>query len=350
LPKKHRISLKDYYLRQIVMRELGAEGQAKLHQSSVTIIGLGGLGATAAAYLTMAGVGKLRLVDQDTVETHNLQRQILYTIEDLRRPKVEAAADRLERVNPQVRLERIAENLREANADAMISGCDCVVDGLDNMSTRYVVNRACARNSVPYVFAGAIGMEGNISVFRPPATPCLECVMPDLDDRYLPTCETRGILGTTAGTIGALEAAETIKLLAGIQPLLEGKLLVCDLRELDFRTIDIQTRSSCRVCQLKEPTPAVAQESLTWLCGQSTINVNPARRLRINLASVPRKLGKGSKIHLRTPMAVVFQFDGYEVSLFNHGRMLIKGIDSEKKALEVYGRVLAKVGAKTWGR
>jgi hypothetical protein len=200
------------------------------------------------------------------------------------------------------------------------------------------------------VFAGAIGMEGNISVFRPPATPCLECIMPNLDDRYLPTCQTRGILATTAGTIGALEAAETIKLLAGIEPLLTGKLLICDLRELDFRTIDIQTRPSCKVCQLKEPAPAGPQESLTWLCGQSTVNVNPAKSLRIDLASVPRKLGKGSKIHLRTPMAVVFQFDGYEVSLFNHGRMLIKGIDSEKKALEVYGRVLARVGARTSGR
>jgi len=336
--------MKDYYSRQIVMRELGSEGQNKLCQASVTIIGLGGLGAAAAAYLTMAGVGKIRLVDQDTVEVHNLQRQILYSINDVRRPKVEAATERLERLNPQVRLEPIAENVHEANADQIISHSDCLVDGLDNMATRYIINRACTRNSVPYVFAGAIGMEGNLSVFRPPSTPCLECIMPDLDDRYLPTCETRGVLGTTAGSMGALEAAETIKLLAGIQPLLEGKLLICDLREMDFRTIDIQTRPGCRVCQVKQPVSEAGQERLTWLCGQSTINVNPAKPLSIDLRSVPRRLGRGSKIHLRTPMAVVFQFEGYEVSLFDHGRMLIKGIDSEQKALEVYGRVLAKVG------
>ncbi len=346
LTRERRISLRDYYARQEVMRELGSEGQEKLRRASVTVIGLGGLGTVASAYLTMAGVGKIRLVDQDTVETHNLQRQILYSIDDVRKPKVEVAARRLERLNPQVRLELVPENVREANADEVISHCDCVVDGLDNMATRYIVNRACTRNLVPYVFAGAIGMEGNISVFRPPETPCLECVMPDLDDRYLPTCETRGVLGPTAGSIAALEATETIKLLAGIQPLLEGKLLICDLREMDFRTIDIQTRPSCNVCQLKQPAPVAEQERLTWLCGQNTVNVNPARPLRIDLKSVPRRLGKGSKIHLRTPMAVVFQFDRYEVSLFSHGRMLIKGIDSEQKALELYGRVMAKVGAK----
>lgn len=325
------------------MRELGPEGQEKLRHASIAIIGLGGLGAAAATYLTMAGVGRIRLVDQDTVETHNLQRQMLYSIDDVRMPKVESAAERLRTLNPQVRLETIAENLREANADAIISHCDCVVDGLDNMATRYTVNRACVRNSIPYVFAGAIGMEGNLSVFRPPATPCLECIMPDLDDRYLPTCETRGVIGTTTGSIGGLEATEVIKLLAGIQPVLEGKLLVCDLREMDFRTIDIQTRPTCNVCQVKQPPIKAEKEKLTWLCGQKTVNVNPARPMRVDLKSVPRRLGKGVKIHLRTPMAVVFDFEGYEVSLFSHGRMLIKGVDSEQAALDVYGRVLSKV-------
>ena len=347
MPARKRISLKDYYSRQVVMRELGYEGQEKLRNACATIIGLGGLGAATAAYLTMAGIGKIRLVDLDTVETHNLQRQILYSVDDVRKPKVEAAARRLAAMNPQVRIELIAENVRETNADSIVSNCDCVVDGLDNMATRYILNRACVRNSVPYVFAGAIGMEGNMSIFRPPTTPCLECVMPGLDDRYLPTCETRGVLGTTAGGMGAFEATETIKLLAGIKPLLEGKLLICDFREMDFRTIDVQTRSDCRVCQLGYPPPRVEQDRLTWLCGRDTVNVNPSKALRIDLRLVPKRLGKGVKVYLRTPMAVVFDFDGYEVSLFNHGRMLIKGIESEEKALQVYGRVLQKVGART---
>ena len=171
--------------------------------------------------------------------------------------------------------------------------------------------------------------------------------MPDLDDRHLPTCETRGVLGTTPGSIGALEATETIKLLTGIRPILEGKLLICDFREMDFGTIDIQTRPSCSVCQVKQPPAKVEKERLTWLCGRDTVNVNPAGPLKVDLRSVPRRLGKGVKIHLRTPMAVVFEFEGYEVSLFSHGRMLIKGIDSEQKALDVYGRVLSKLGPRS---
>ncbi len=175
---------------------------------------------------------------------------------------------------------------------------------------------------------------------------CLLAVMPGLDDAQLPTCETRGVLGTTAGTIGALEATEAIKLLAGIPPLLEGKLLICDLREMDFRIVDIQTRPDCRVCQVKEPSAVLGPEKLTWLCGQSTVNVNPATSMRIDLRSVTRKLGKRSKIHLRTPLAVVFEFDGYEVSLFSHGRMLIKGVKSERKALDLYGKVLDRLGVR----
>jgi molybdopterin/thiamine biosynthesis adenylyltransferase len=328
------------------MWELGREGQDKLRHASVAIIGLGGLGTAAAGFLTMAGVGRIRLVDQDTVETHNLQRQILYGMDDVRAPKVEAAARRLRTLNPQVRLEQVAENVREANVDEIVSDCDCIVDGLDNMATRYIVNRASVKHSIPYVFAGAIGMEGNISVFKPPTTPCLECVMPGLDDVSLPTCETRGVLGTTTGSIGALEAAETIKLLAGIQPLLEGKLLICDLREMDFRAIDIQVRRDCKVCQLKQPAHEVEEEKLTWLCGQNTVNVNPSKQLKIDLRSVPRHLGKSTRVHLRTPMALVFQYGSYEVTLFTHGRMLIKGIRSEQDAIETYRKIMGKVNAK----
>jgi adenylyltransferase/sulfurtransferase len=328
------------------MRELGQQGQDKLTHASVAIIGLGGLGAAAAAYLTMAGVGRIRLVDQDTVEIHNLQRQILYGIDDVSAPKVEAAARRLKTLNPQVHLEQVAENVREANVDAIVSDCDCIVDGLDNMATRYIINRASVKHSIPYVFAGAIGMEGNISVFRPPVTPCLECIMPGLDDASLPTCETRGVLGTTTGSIGALEAAETIKLLAGIQPLLEGKLLICDLREMDFRAIDIQIRRDCKVCQLKQPIREAEQERLSWLCGDNTVNVNPSKQLKIDLRSVPRRLGKSARVHLRTPMALVFQYDQYEVTLFTHGRMLIKGISSEQDAIEVYREIMDKVNVK----
>ena len=184
----------EFYSRQTILSELGKLGQEKLRGSKITIVGLGGLGSISALFLALAGVGTLKLVDQDTVEFNNLHRQALYSLNDLRYPKVEAAARRIKEVNPEIRTEPFPENLGPDNIRSIIADSDCVVDGLDNMRTRYVVNRYCVEHKIPFVFGGAIGMEGNVAVFRSPETPCLECVLPGLDDADLPTCEIREFL------------------------------------------------------------------------------------------------------------------------------------------------------------
>ncbi|MDH5449195.1 MAG: HesA/MoeB/ThiF family protein, partial [Candidatus Bathyarchaeota archaeon] len=168
----------EFYKRQTALFELGHKGQEKLWRSKVAIVGAGGLGSASTVYLALAGVGHLRIVDQDTVELSNLHRQILYNLDDLRYPKVEAAAQKIKRMNPEVKVKAIPESVRESNVDKIVEDTDCVVDGLDNMRTRYLLNRACARNGIPYVFGGAIGIEGNLSIFAPPETPCLECILP----------------------------------------------------------------------------------------------------------------------------------------------------------------------------
>ncbi|MEM2466937.1 MAG: HesA/MoeB/ThiF family protein, partial [Candidatus Bathyarchaeia archaeon] len=214
--RKPPISYDEFYSRQLVMKELGREGQEKLARAKVAVVGLGGLGTVASLYLTLAGIGHLRLIDQDTVEPHNLHRQVLYTPENLLYPKAEVSAKRLMGISPFVKVEAVPENLNVNNAEKLLKGVDCVVDGLDNMRTRYIVNRTCIKLKIPYVFGAAIGMEGNLSVFAPPETPCLECVLPNLEDGNLLTCDVRGVLGATPGIIGTIEAIETIKLLAGI--------------------------------------------------------------------------------------------------------------------------------------
>lgn len=160
-----------FFNRQIVMKEIGDEGQHKLFQAKVAVVGVGGLGTVSSLYLALAGVGYLRLIDQDTVEVQNLHRQILYTVDDLQYPKVEAAAERLQRLNPLLQAEAVSENVNIGNVEKLLAGVDIVVDGLDNMLTRYIVNRACAKMKIPYVFGAAIGFEGNLSVFSPPETP-----------------------------------------------------------------------------------------------------------------------------------------------------------------------------------
>jgi len=335
-----------FYSRQIVLSELGRKGQRKLRRSKVAIVGLGGLGTASALYLALAGIGHLRLVDQDTVELNNLHRQILYSLNDLRHPKAEAAAYKICQTNPEVKIESIPENARRSNIDQIVKDMNCVVDGLDNMKTRYLLNRASAKHKIPYVYGAAIGLEGALSVFQPPETPCLECIFPKVDDRYLQTCETRGVLGATAGIIGTMQAMETIKLLTGIGETLKGKLMVCDFSDMNFVTIDVYKRPNCTAC-----TGAIEfrkeRERLTWLCGQNTVNVNPPRLVEASMDELHGKLHRHFKILIKSPIVIVFQYDdNVEVSFFQFGRMLIKNVEDETTALKVYRDVWKKLGLK----
>ena len=309
---------------------------------------MGGLGSAAALYLALAGVGHLRLVDQDTVELHNLHRQVLYTFHDLRFPKVEAAAKRVKEINPEVKVAPIPENVRETNVEEIIDGMDCVVDGLDNIRTRHLINRVCVNKKVPYVYGAAIGIEGYLSVFNSPETPCLACIFPNLDDRNLPTCETRGVLGVTPGVIGTMEAMEVIKILAGIGDTLKNTLLVCDFYDMYIVKVDIFKNPKCPVCGEVKPEKGVeVNEQLVWLCGQNTVNVNPRKPLRLSINDVYNRLSKRFEVLLKSSFIVVFKHNDAEVSLFKGGRALIKNAKSEKDALEVYKSVMKHLEAET---
>jgi sulfur carrier protein ThiS adenylyltransferase len=240
---------KEFYSRQVAMKELGEDGQQKLAKARVAVVGVGGLGTVSSLYLALAGVGYIRVIDNDIVESHNLHRQILYTSKDLHYPKAEIAAKRLEQANPLIRVEAVSEKIHSNNVDHLLTDVDCVVDGLDNMLTRYIVNRACVKTKVPYIFGAAMGIEGNISVFTPPKTGCLECLMPNLSDNQMQPCNIRGVIGATPGIIGSLQAIETIKLLTDTETTLKNKLLICDFRDMEFTTIDITKNLHCPVCQ-----------------------------------------------------------------------------------------------------
>ncbi len=340
---RKKLSLEEFYSRQIVMKELGREGQRKLERSKVAIVGLGGLGTASSLYLALAGVGHLRLIDQDTVELHNLHRQILYTIEDLHYPKVEVSAKRLGKVNPLVKVEAFPENLNANNVEKLLSGVNCVVDGLDNMRTRYLVNKACAKLRIPYVFGAAIGIEGNISVFAPPETPCLECVFPNLEDSSLMSCDVRGVLGATPGIIGTMQAMETIKVLTGIGSVLKGKLMICDFSDMYLTTIDIYKRENCPACQGKMALEK-KREKLVWLCGHGTVNVNPQKPLKMGLDEIYIRAKQHFEIRIKSQLALIFNYKNFEITLFNGGRMLIKNVDNEKIALKIYREISEKLG------
>jgi molybdopterin/thiamine biosynthesis adenylyltransferase len=338
----------EFYSRQVIMQELGVKGQQKLAKSKVAVVGVGGLGTVSSLYLALAGVGHLRLIDQDTVETPNLHRQILYSLDDLDYPKAEAAAQRLEKLNPLVKAEPVSENVNQGNVETLLAGVDLVVDGLDNMFTRYLINRVCVKLGVPYVFGAAIGIEGNLSVFAPPETGCLECLLPNMSDDDLMTCDTRGVIGATPGIIGAMQAMEAIKVLTGMGSPLKGKLMVCDFNDMSFTTVDTSKAANCPACH-GSIAPLERKEKLVWLCGQNTANINPEKPLKLNLDEVYEIVRQQFKVRLKSRLAIIFDYEDLEISLFNGGRMLIKNVKNEKaalKALNAYRDILKKLNIK----
>lgn len=332
----------EYYSRQTILKEFGKKGQGKLAKSKVAVVGLGGLGTVSSLYLALAGVGHLKLIDQDTVELANLHRQILYEPKDLHYPKAEVAANRLGKINPLIKVEAVPENVNARNVEQLLSGVHCVVDGLDNMQSRYVINRACVKLGIPYVFGAAIGIEGNLAVFVPPETACLECIFPNLQDDYLLTCDTRGVLGATAGIMGTMQAMETVKVLTGMGFPLKSKLMICDFSDMYFTTIDIFKRDNCPSCQTRLPVRET-EEKLVWLCGRDTANINPEKPWSMSLSQTYKLIAQNFKVRIKSHLAVIFEYKGSEITLFNGGRMLIKNVKDEKAALGLYSEVKKKL-------
>lgn len=235
------------YSRQILLEDIAIDGQQKLLASRVLIVGLGGLGSPAALYLAAAGVGTLALADDDAVHLSNLQRQILFTTEDINRPKSQAAAQRLQQLNPDTEL--IALNQRLAG-DALyqeVARADVVLDCSDNMTTRQAINAACVANNTPLVSASAVGFGGQLMVLTPPWTQgCYRCLWPD-DVEPERNCRTAGVIGPVVGVMGSLQALETIKLLTGIAPA-QGELRLFDARSHHWRTITLQRTAHCPAC------------------------------------------------------------------------------------------------------
>src|SRR5436190_13640954 len=237
------------YSRHTILPEFGAEGQARLKAGRVLIVGAGGLGSPAALYLAAAGVGTIGLVDFDTVDITNLQRQILYGTADVGRPKLEAAVARLHDINPHIQIDAHNTPFGAGNARALVDSYDVIVDGTDNFSTRFLVNDACVMGGKPNVYGSVFRFEGQAAVFATKGGPCYRCLHPEPPPAGLiPNCAEAGVLGVLPGMIGMIQATEAIKLLTGIGTTLAGSLLLYDAMRMRFRTITLPRDPACPVC------------------------------------------------------------------------------------------------------
>jgi sulfur-carrier protein adenylyltransferase/sulfurtransferase len=250
------------YQRHLVLGEIGIEGQQKLKAARVLIVGAGGLGSPSALYLAASGVGTVGLVDCDTVDVTNLQRQVLYDTADVGRSKAEAARERLKALNPELDIIAHAVELNATNVGEIFAAYDVILDGTDRIGTRYLVNDACVLLGKPLVSAAIHRFEGQAMTYVPGRGPCYRCLFPE-PSTEIPNCATAGVLGVLPGVLGTLQATEAIKLIVGIGAPLIGRLLTYDALELSFREFAFRRRADCAVCgeqpsitDLKQLVPA----------------------------------------------------------------------------------------------
>ena len=333
------------FSRQTRFAPLGSAGQERLAAARIAVVGCGALGGAASLALVRAGVGHVRLIDRDVPELSNLPRQVLFDEADVAAglPKAVAAARHLERMNSAARIEPVVADLTAANVAALLTGHDVVVDGTDNFEARFLVNELCCRDRMPWVHGGAIGAEGRVLSVVPGATACMRCLVPEPPaPGALPTCETAGVVGPAVLVVGAVQAMEAIRLLVG-GPAVGNRLLVCDLWEQTWRTVDLAplAATGCPTCRGGDypwlegrigGRPAV-------LCGRDAVQV-AASGGGVDLAALAERLAAVAPVTANPWIVRARVEPGIELAVFADGRALVSGTREEARARAIVSRYL----------
>lgn len=338
----------EFYSRQIVLPDIGYDGQLKLKHARVCIIGLGGLGSPAALQLAAMGVGHIRLVDHDVVEISNLQRQYIYSAKYLGYPKVEVAAKRLRELNPNINVEPLPLSLSHWNAEEIVRDMDVIVDGLDHIGPRYLLNRACLKRGVPYVYGAAIMTFGNVSTIIPGETPCLECFLRGIDEDALPTCATVGVHPSILNIVASIEVSEAVRIALGKEPLLAGKLLYCDISEMSFEIIQISKTENCPVCGLNNTDFEHKAENIFEVCGREggrTFIVTPKKNLNLKMNRLVNFINnwKDFRINVKANLGVTFTSkSGEKISILKSGVMIVANASNKEEVYRLYDEIVIK--------
>jgi molybdopterin-synthase adenylyltransferase len=333
------------YARQSRVSEIGEDGQASIAGSTAVVIGLGALGSPIADILARAGVGRLRLVDRDFVELGNLQRQTLYDEEDAASvlPKAEAAARRLRAVNSGVEYEVFVADVNPGNVERLVAGATVVLDGLDNLYTRALVNEACVKAGIPWVFGACLATCGNSATIIPGETACLSCITPGVESDAPPplTCETAGILGPTALMVAAWEASEALKIMAGRKEAVSRKLTLFDPWRNDISFVPVERQPDCPVCGKRhfELLGKTSRLLTSSLCGRNAVQVSPPEGSPFDFGFAAETLGRLFELRKN---AYLFEFatGEFKVTVFRDGRAIFFGTTDPNKALSLYGTYL----------
>lgn len=326
---------------------IGEEGQEKLLSAGAVLVGCGALGTVAANLLVRAGIGRLRIIDRDFVETSNLQRQTLFEEQDAREclPKAAAAERRLHAINSDVVAEGIVADLSPKNALELLSGFPLILDGTDNFETRFLVNDASIALNTPWIYAAAVGSYGVTLPIRPGATACLACLMESggasESASAEETCDTVGVLNSACSVIASLQVTEAIKFLVGKSELASSVLTSCDVWSGRFQSVHVERNLECRACVLRDwkYLEGDAQPHIT-MCGRDSVQIHERSR-RLDLDTLGERLSNASVSAVRSNEFLLwFQVAPYEMTVFADGRAIIKGTKDPVVARSLYARYI----------
>lgn len=332
------------YSRQVMLEEIGFEGMEKLRSAKVCVVGAGGIGNPVITQLVAMGVGKLRIVDRDVIEVTNLHRQHLYTDDDIGRVKVEAAAERLRKLNPGIEIEPVPTSVTKFTAEGIVKGFDIVIDALDSVDARYALNDACIKHNIPLIYAGAIGVTGSVSTILPNNSACLRCMFPELKEEEMPACSTEGVHPSVLYLVAGIQVSEAIKIITGQQPTLVNRLLYIDLNELSFDRVQMFRQDECPACGTarKESNLVASQLIIEELCGRDrgkrTWTVTPAEPAPISLPSIIKNAESlGYQVKTRGNLGITAVNSGrMSVSFLSSGAATIVGAKDEEDAIKIY--------------
>jgi len=337
------------YSRQIMLEEIGFIGMEKLRDAKICVVGVGGIGNPVVTQLAAMGVGKLRIVDRDIIEISNLHRQHLYTEEDVGKVKVEAAFERLKKINPSVTIDAVPISVTKYTAESIVKGFDVIIDALDSIDARYALNDACIKYNIPFIYAGALGMTGSVSTILPANSACLRCMFPELDEDDMPTCSTEGVHPSILYVVAGIQVSEAVKIITGQSPTLVNNLLYIDLNNLSFDKIQMFRQKECKSCGLKKKIndESIVKQQLIIeeLCGRDrgkrTYSVTPSdQSLSVNMNKIIRNaelLGYSIKTKGSMGITAISKDIGkLSVSFLMSGSATIVGASDEKDALSIY--------------
>ena len=339
----------DRFSRQVMLEEIGYGGQLKLKKAKICVVGVGGLGNPITSRLVAMGIGQLRIVDRDVIELSNLHRQTMYDESDVGQVKVEVAAKKLQKLNPDCKIESLAISVNEYNAKEVIDGCDIVIDALDSVNARYALNKACVEKNIPFVTGAAVGVSGQVFTIIPKQSPCYYCMFPDLNEDTMPTCSIEGVHPSILSLVGGIEVAEAVKIILEKKPSLSDKILHIDLEHLDFQNTRTFRADECPICGSGELIVTEKQELiLEELCGRNrgkrTYSVTPTDIFDVDVTSVTALAKeKGFIVDNQGDLGLSLRTNDLSVSLMKKGSAVIVGTKDEEDTVSLYKSLLVKI-------